>query len=72
MSVDQMRAAIAKVYSGIGWKEKVHYMPDYQVIAIYHNFKNRGMLDKRYTTKEKAAEKIEQLNLFDLLDNPAE
>ena len=36
MSMDQMRAAVAALYSGKGWKEKVARMPEGQILAIYN------------------------------------
>lgn len=38
MSVQQMRAEIAKVYAGLSWKNKVSKMSDGQVVAVYHKF----------------------------------
>ena len=35
MSMDQMRAAVAALYPGKGWKEKVARMPEGQILAIY-------------------------------------
>lgn len=44
MSVADMRAAIAKVYPGISWKNKVARMADQQVMAIYFSFLHRKLL----------------------------
>jgi hypothetical protein len=41
-----MREAIAAVYPNNTWKRKVDAMPDYQVIAVYHSFKETGRFDK--------------------------
>lgn len=49
MSVDQMRAAIADVYSGNKWQRKVSKMHDDQVIAVYNNFLRSG----KFSQKEK-------------------
>lgn len=38
MSIQQMRAAITKVYPGPKWSEKVKGMSDAQVLAIYKKF----------------------------------
>ena len=36
MSMDQMRAAVAALYPGKRWKEKVARMPEGQILAIYN------------------------------------
>ena len=46
MTVQQMRSAILKVYNTKSWKKKVENMYDDQIIAIYHNFRNRGILNQ--------------------------
>ena len=46
MTIQQMKDAIVTVYDTRSWKRKVANMYDDQVIAIYHNFLNRGILDK--------------------------
>ena len=35
MTISQMRAEVAKLYSGDGWRRKVAAMPDGQILAIY-------------------------------------
>ena len=40
--MDQMRAAVANLYSGEGWKQRVAKMPEAQILAIY----NRQILNK--------------------------
>ena len=42
MTMEQMRAAVAALYTGPKWKEKVARMPDGQILAIY----SRQVLDK--------------------------
>ena len=42
MSAEQKRAAVADLYPGKGWKERVARMPDCQIHAIYQ----RQILDK--------------------------
>ena len=42
MTIEQMRAEVARLYSGVGWKQKVAAMPDNQILAIY----NRQVLGK--------------------------
>ena len=41
-----MKDAIAAVYETRSWRNKVANMYDDQVIAIYHNFASRGILNK--------------------------
>ena len=50
MTVSQMRARIAEVYTGKGWKRKVDNMPEYQVIAVYHSFLRSGKFEKKNQT----------------------
>lgn len=35
MTIEQMRAEVAKLYSGYSWRERVARMPDGQILAIY-------------------------------------
>lgn len=44
MSVEQMRAAIAKAYSGQRWEDKVKAMSSNQVIAVYNRMLNKNQL----------------------------
>lgn len=72
MTVQQMKDAIAKVYRTESWQKKVEAMYDNQVIAIYYDFLNRGILDKvlrREKPKEKSnvEEQYEQMTIFDLM-----
>lgn len=80
MTVQQMRDAILKVYDTESWKKKVANMYDDQVIAIYHNFVERKILDKVMRRERPAAKKsawavedyvpqeAEQLTIFDLMN----
>ena len=36
MSIEQMRAEVAKLYSGVAWKLRVQAMSDAQILAIYN------------------------------------
>lgn len=36
MSIEQMRAEVAKLYSGESWRRRVRDMPDKQILAIYN------------------------------------
>ena len=45
MSIDFMRRAIADVYPGDEWKDKVAKMWEGQVVAVYHRFLKEGILD---------------------------
>ncbi len=47
MTMEQMRAAVAALYPGLGWKSKVAKMPEGQILAIY----NRHVLGKGGTGK---------------------
>lgn len=38
----KLRAEVARLYPGLGWKQKVAHMPDGQILAIY----NRQCLGK--------------------------
>lgn len=75
MTVQQMKDAIARVYRTESWQKKVENMYDDQVIAIYHDFYNRGVLDKVLrrerpicAKKPKPEEKYQQMTIFDLLN----
>ena len=80
MTIQQMKDAIADVYDTKSWRRKVEYMYDDQVIAIYHNFLERGILGKvmrrerpvTVMNRESSAtdvcevkEECEQLSFFD-------
>ena len=45
MSVEQMRDAIAGVYSGDDWKRRVSRMPEDQVMAIYFRFQAKDYIN---------------------------
>ena len=79
MTIQQMKDAIVVVYDTASWKKKVANMYDDQVIAIYHNFLERGILDK-VMRKEKpkvnvmversstyTEPKSQQMTIFDLM-----
>lgn len=42
MTIEQMRAEVARLYSGLGWKGKVAKMSESQILAIY----SRQVLNK--------------------------
>ena len=46
MNVYTMRSALAEVYSGDSWKEKVKKMTDEQVLAVYKRLERAGQLFK--------------------------
>lgn len=59
MSIDQMRYEIASVYPGPKWRERVRFMHDNQVIAIYKSFQQKGKFNGKrdpYTGKIMGAE----------------
>lgn len=70
MTVYEMRAEILKVYDTESWRIKVNKMYDDQVIAIYYDFMQRGILGK-VLKKERptVCSEYEQLSLFDLIKN---
>ena len=47
MTPEQMRAAIASVYSSKSWQTKVARMGDTQVFAIYQDFLRTGKFDRK-------------------------
>ena len=79
MTIQEMRSAIARVYDTTSWRNKVKGMYDDQVIAVYYNFYERGILNKvlkkeRPVTAEKSeskeikhTERYQQLSFFDSL-----
>ena len=64
-TVSDMRVAISRIYSSEKWKQKVKYMPDNQVIAIYYGFWERGKFDKKPVTANPVEYK--QLSFDDIL-----
>lgn len=46
MTINEMRREISKVYSNDTWRNRVHFMPDRQVAAIYYNFLERDKFRK--------------------------
>lgn len=50
--IESMRDDISKVYDGPRWKERVRYMHDDQVIAVWNKFKESGKFEKRKTNKK--------------------
>jgi len=68
MSVNQMRAAIADVYSGKKWQRKVEKMHDDQVVAVYNNFLRTGKFEQREIEKrdkKKSRESHREVPSFD-------
>ena len=70
-----MKNAILNVYCTTSWKKKVEKMYDDQVVAIYHDFSNRGILDKvmrnerpMSADERKYKETTQQLTIFDFLN----
>lgn len=46
MNIYQMRAILADVYTGSSWKDRVRYMSDDQVLAVYKRLERKGELYK--------------------------
>lgn len=75
MTIQQMKNAIANVYDTTSWRNKVERMYDAQIVAIYYNFSNRGILNKVMKSekqvaadKNKQKEKYQQLSFFDMIE----
>lgn len=75
MTIQQMKDAILNVYDTKSWKKKVDNMYDDQVVAIYYNFLERGILDKvlrkerpKSVNKSEPVEVYEQLSIFDFIN----
>ena len=80
MTIQQMKDAIVVVYDTASWKKKVANMYDDQVIAIYHNFLDRGILDKVMRKEKPKVNKIievqatyvepesQQMTIFDFMN----
>lgn len=71
MDVSNMRYAIAGAYPGNRWKEKVSYMPENQVIAIYNHFVRDGVFEKQRVGKRPSDPDCRQLTLWDFGIDPA-
>ena len=60
MTINEMRKEISKVYSNDTWRNRVHFMPDRQVAAIYYNFlrtdKFKRAEEERKAKREKRKE----------------
>ncbi len=65
MNVNEMRNYISDRYPGIGWKRKVKYMPDNQVIAIYHSILKR---DKKIEEIKRLDEVEHQMTIWELFN----
>ena len=77
MTIQQMKDAIIPVYDTTSWRKKVENMYDDQVVAIYYNFLNRGILDKVMRRERPATyvktepteqtEQYQQMTIFDFM-----
>lgn len=62
--IDNMRKDLAKAYPGKQWRyEVLYFMPDKQVIAIWHNLQKTGKLDRQ---KTKMIDNSYQISMWDL------
>lgn len=68
--VENLRIAVASAYPGKKWQEKVKYMPDNQIIAIYNHFVRDGVFNKIRTPRNKS-NGCKQLTLWDFGIDPA-
>lgn len=67
MSIAQMRMKIANAYDGIRWKNRVQFMPDNQVVAVYHSLKKSGKLEPK--KKDKGPKDIfHQITIWEVLN----
>ena len=74
MEVYQMREKIADAYPYDKWKDKVAKMYDNQVIAIYYNFLETGVFEKKVDLKKKEEIKnipqiVKQLSVDDFIED---
>lgn len=67
MGVEQMRDAIADVYSGWKWKDRVARMPEDQVMAVYFKFQSRGMFEVKAKKEANKPQEVKQLTIFDFI-----
>lgn len=76
MTVQQMKDAILSVYDTPTWRKRVSEMYDDQVIAIYYNFSERGILNKVLKKQRpkivevepvKTEPRYQQLTIFDFI-----
>ena len=57
-TINEMRRDISKCYTSSAWKNRVHFMEDRQVAAIYYNFLRTDKFNR--AAKEQAAKKKEK------------
>lgn len=57
-TINEMRREISKCYTSSTWKNRVHFMEDRQVAAIYYNFLRTDKFNR--AAKEQAAKKKEK------------
>ena len=67
-TINEMRKEIAKCYTSSAWKNRVHFMEDRQVAAIYHRFLrtdkfNRAAEEQADKKKKKKKEQNHQMTL---------
>jgi hypothetical protein len=75
MTTDEKRLAIARVYPGKKWEDKVMNMSESQVIAVYLSFEKCGTFNRKFTKFDKCFQKpdkkkkedVKQLSIFDIL-----
>ena len=68
MTFEHMRSQVADVYRSDRWRKRVALMGERQVIAIYHNMKERGQFMKkkkrRIPESEEYAEQITFMKMY--------
>lgn len=64
MTINEMRKEISKVYTNDTWRNRVHFMPDRQVAAIYYNFLRTDKFNRaKEERKKKRKERNHQMTL---------
>ena len=58
MTINEMRREISKVYTNDTWRNKVYFMSDSQVKAIYYSFLERDKFKKVKKEKEKGTHQM--------------
>lgn len=70
MTVDQMRNALAQIYSGPMWRLRVGGMSNRQVVAIYKSMEREGRLEKKKPKKQEPELKhCEQMTIWDIMED---
>lgn len=63
MTTDAMRSALAEVYPGTKWENRVKHMPDFQIVAVYKRFERSGKLKKDHISTSSKKPDLEHLSV---------